>query len=168
MPSLSPSKNIMLPRLTSHVRPLAALLALVAAVLLTGCGQATHHFVKKGTDTTSVSFDVNLERSFVSSVSSIGGGQAAMLILVGPFTNNAVLLVAKQSTPNGESIAFRERLKWGKNTFTTELAKNNAYQLVVAVQGTRTGMKEIGTVQVGGDDQQRVTVNLLEHEVSVK
>src|SRR5438105_4096793 len=107
---------------------------LLIALVISGCGQASHHFVTAGAETASVSFDVTLDKSFVSSVSSIGGGQAAMILLVGPFTNNAVLLVAKESTPTGEKIAFRERLKWGQNSFNAVLNKNTTYQLVVAVQ----------------------------------
>lgn len=90
-----------------------------------------------------------------------------MILLVGPFTNNGVLLVAKQSIAGGEQIAFRERLKWGKNSFEALLAKNATYQLVVVVQGTRSGTKEIGTVQTSAGDHQHVTVKLLENEVSV-
>lgn len=140
----------------------------VLALLFAGCGQASHHFIVNSSDTTGVSFDVMLDKPFVSSVSSIGGGQAAMLILVGPFTNNAVLLVAKESTPTGEKIAFRERLKWGHNTFTTPLNKNTTYQLVVAVQGTRSGAKDIGKIEIKEGGAQHFTVNLLENEVSIK
>lgn len=154
--------------MTSSARLLPSLVALLLGPALAGCGQATHHFIKSGASTAAVSFDVTLEKPFVASVSSIGGGQAAMLILVGPFTNNAVLLVAKQTSSNGETVAFRERLKWGRNSFTTPLNQGQTYQLLVVVQGTRTGMKEIGSIQVGADGQQRFTVNLLEHETSIK
>ena len=137
------------------------------AIALCGCGQVSHRFITDTQAATPVKFQVNLEKPFVSSVSSIGGGQAAMILLVGPFTNNAVLLVAKETTPSGEKIAFRERLKWGVNSFEALLNKNTTYQLVVAVQGTRTGAKDIGTIQVGNSGQS-YTVNLLEHEVSIK
>jgi hypothetical protein len=147
---------------------LSRLLFPLLVLLIAGCGQASHHFIPNGSDTTGVSFDVMLDKPFVSTASSLGGGQAAMLLLVGPFTNNAVLLVAKETTPAGEKIAFRERLKWGHNTFTTTLAKNTAYQLVVVVQGTRTGIKEIGKVQIGPGGTQHFAVNLLENEVSIK
>jgi hypothetical protein len=146
----------------------ARILLPLLVLFLAGCGQTSHHFIQSGSETTAVSFDVMLDKPFVSSVSSIGGGQAAMLILVGPFTNNAVLLVAKENTPIGEKVAFRERLKWGHNSFNTTLARNTTYHLVVAVQGTRSGFKEIGTVQTGAGGAQHVTVTLLENEVSVK
>jgi hypothetical protein len=146
---------------------LLGLVSLVVA-LVTGCGQASHHFIQNTSENSGVAFDVTLDKAFVSSVSSIGGGQAAMLILVGPFTNNAVLLVAKENTASGEKIAFRERLKWGHNSFNTFLAKNTSYQLVVVVQGTRSGFKDIGKIEVGPNGSQHFTVNLLENEVSVK
>jgi hypothetical protein len=143
-----------------------SLLALV--MLVCGCGQTSRQFISRSADSTPVKFDVTLEKPFVSSISSIGGGQAAMILLVGPFTNNAVLLVAKTNLPTGETIAFRQRLKWGENSFEVPLRKNTKYQLVAVVQGTRSGIKEVGTIDVSPEDAQHFTVRLLENEVSIK
>ena len=137
-------------------------------IFLTGCGQATHQFITNREAAAPVKFQVNLDKPFVSSVSSLGGGQAAMLILVGPFTNNAVLLVAKEQTSGGEKIAFRQRLSWGVNSFEALMNRNTAYQLVAVVQGTRTGTKDIGIVNIGAGAVQQYTINLLENEVSIK
>jgi hypothetical protein len=147
--------------------PTLTLLVVVLSLSLWGCGQTTHQFITDRQAAAPVKFQVNLDRPFVSTVSSLGGGQAAMLLLVGPFTNNAVLLVAKEATAGGEKIAFRQRLKWGVNSFEALLNKNATYQLLAVVQGTRTGAKEIGSIKTSGDPQQ-FTINLLENEVSIK
>ena len=141
---------------------------IILALILAGCAEGTKYFITDRTNTTNVSFDVTLDKGFVKSMSSIGGGQAAMLILVGPFTNNGVLLVGKENVASGEKTAFRQRLSWGKNNFEVLLNNNTTYQLVAAVQGTRTGSKNVGSIQVGPGGSQHYTVNLLENEVSVK
>ena len=91
-----------------------------------------------------------------------------MLILVGPFTNNAVLLQVKEIVPGGEKIALRQRLDWGDNTFDAYLEKNTKYQLVVVVQGTREGKKVVADIQTGAGYNQSFTVTLHGDEVSVK
>ena len=135
---------------------------------LSGCAQNTQHFITDKSASATVSFDVALEKPFIASISSLSGGQAAMILLVGPFTNTGVLLIAKETSDSGEQIAFRERLKWGSNVFDALLKKNTTYHLVVAVQGTRAGTKEIGTLQVGPEDTRHVVVKLTESEVSLK
>lgn len=137
------------------------------ALCLAGCGSTTKHFVNKNANTANIRFDVSLDKEFVKDISNIGGGQAAMLLLVGPFTNNAVLLVAKEDTAAGEKVAFRHRLVWGSNAFDTLLEKNTTYQLVVVVQGTRSGMKTIGDLHVGDSESQHYTVTLREDSVSI-
>ncbi|MCX5697398.1 MAG: hypothetical protein NTU54_05480 [Candidatus Omnitrophica bacterium] len=141
---------------------------IILALILSGCAECTKHFIIDRTNATNVSFDVTLDKGFVRSMSSIGGGEAAMLLLVGPFTNNGVLLVGKENIPSGEKMAFRQRLSWGKNNFEVLLNNNTTYQLVALVQGTRTGSKNVGSIQVGAGGSQHCTINLLENEVSVK
>ena len=135
---------------------------------LVGCAQGTRCFITDSTNTTNVSFDVALDKGFVKSMSSIGGGQAAMLFLVGPLTNNGVLLVGKETTGSIERTAFRQRLRWGKNSFKVLLNNNATYQITALLQGTRTGSKDVGTIKVGASGNQHCTVNLLENEVGIK
>ena len=78
------------------------LLIVLCVVVLAGCGSATKHYLRNNPDAIPVSFTVNLDKEFVKNISTLGGGQAAMLILVGPFTNNAVLLEAKEMIDIGE------------------------------------------------------------------
>jgi hypothetical protein len=144
------------------------LCVIIMVLFFSGCAQGNKYFITDRTNAATVSFDVSLDKGFVRSMSSIGGGEAAMLILVGPFTNNGVLLVGKENVASGEKIAFRKRLGWGKNNFETLLNNNTTYQLVVLVQGTRTGSKNIGSIQVGAGGSQHCTINLLENEVSVQ
>ena len=63
--------------------------------------------------------------------------------------------------------AFRQRLSWGNNTFTAYLEKGKTYQLVVVVQGTRSGMREIGQIMVKDAPYQNVNIQLREDEVSI-
>ena len=84
------------------------LLIVLCVVVLAGCGSATKHYLRNNPDAIPVSFTVNLDKEFVKNISTLGGGQAAMLILVGPFTNNAVLLEAKEMIDIGERIAFHQ------------------------------------------------------------
>lgn len=141
---------------------------ILLALCLTGCGSTTKHFVINSANAVNVRFDVSLDKGFVKDISTISGGQAAMLILVGPFTNNAVLLVAKENAAAGEKIAFRQRLSWGSNAFDVLLEKNTTYQLVVAVQGTRSGTKTVGDVHVADSGDQHFTIMLHEDRVSIE
>lgn len=141
---------------------------ILLSLCLTGCGSTTKHYVISSPNAVNVRFDVSLDKGFIKDISTISGGQAAMLILVGPFTNNAVLLVAKENAVTGEKIAFRQRLSWGSNTFDTLLEKNTTYQLVVAVQGTRSGVKTIGDIQVKDFGDQHYTIMLHEDRVSIE
>ena len=128
--------------------------------MLMGCGAHTAHFTKKGTNTSEVSFNVELERDFIQGISSLSGGQAAMLILIGPFTNNAVLLVAEHRTETGQEIAFRQRLRWGRSAFDVPMEKGKSYDLAVVVQGTRSGTKGIGQIIVKDAPSQGVNIQL--------
>ena len=139
----------------------------ISVLALVGCGAHTAHFVKEGANTSRVTFQVNLDREFIKTISSLSGGQAAMLILVGPFTNNAVLLVASHKSASVEEVAFRQRLSWGNNNFSANLEKGKSYNLVVVVQGTRSGMKEIGQIVVKDTPEQSIQVQLREEQVGV-
>ena len=141
---------------------------IILALSLCGCATGTKHFITDQTNTTNVSFEVNLDKYFISAESSIGWGQFVMLYLAGTFTNDGVLLVGKENIASGEQLAFRQRLSWGKNNFDVLLNNNTTYQLVVLVQGTRTGSKNIGSIQVGSGGSQHCVINLLEKETSVK
>ena len=72
------------------------LLIVLCVLALTGCGSATKHYLMNDPDAIPVNFTVHLDKDFVKNMSTLGGGQAAMLILVGPFTNNAILMEAKE------------------------------------------------------------------------
>jgi hypothetical protein len=141
---------------------------ILLSLCLTGCGSTTKHFVINNPNAVNVKFDVSLDKGFIKDISTIGGGQAAMLILVGPFTNNAVLLVAKENAATGEKIAFRQRLSWGSNAFDVLLEKNMTYQLVVVVQGTRSGVKTIGDIHVEDSVGQHFTITLHEDRASIE
>ena len=134
--------------------------------VLAGCGQSTKHYLPKTATSEKVYFSVDLNRAFVKSMSSLSGGQAAMLILVGPFTNNAILLEAKELIQDGERIAFRHRLSWGENKFTSFLEENKNYQLNVLVQGTRSGVKKIG--EIGITNTRKQAFDLILHDDLVK
>lgn len=130
------------------------------AFLVAGCGASTSHYIVKNENTSEVTFNVDITKEFVQSISNIGGGQVAMVLIVGPFTNNAVLLEAKTLTSTGEQTAFRQRLNWGTNKFTTYLTKNTDYKLAVVVQGTREGLKQVGEIKIGQDMTQNVNIVL--------
>ncbi len=115
---------------------------------LTGCGATTKHYLANDPNAIPVNFSVDLDKDFVKSTSTLGGGQAAMLLLVGPFTNNAVVMEAKEMISIGERTAFQQRLDWGKNEFRTFLEKNKTYYLTVVIQGTRAGAKPIGKIEM--------------------
>jgi len=144
-------------------------LGVVLLVLfLAGCGTSTKHYIIQDPNSVSVTFDVDLEKDFVKSISSISGGQTAMLVLVGPFTNNAVILQAKEEKASGEKIAFNQRLNWGANEFESFLQKNTTYQLVVAIQGTRSGSKPIGSIEIKQTDGQHFSVILHGDETDIQ
>jgi uncharacterized protein YceK len=144
------------------------LLIILCVLVLTGCGSATKHYLRNNPDAIPVDFTVHLDRDFVKNISTLGGGQAAMLILVGPFTNNAVLMEAKELMDSGEMVAFQQRIEWGETNFETYLLKNREYQLVVIIQGTRTGDKVIGKIQTGTNPGQHFTVVLQGDGVSIR
>ena len=144
------------------------LIIVLLVLFLTGCGSATRYYLKDNPNAIPVSFFVDLDRDFVKSISSLGGGQTAMLILVGPFTNNAVLLEAKEMISDGEQIAFHQRLEWGDNELTSYLEKNKTYHLTVLVQGTRTGSKPIGKIEVGDTPRQHFSITLHGDKVSIQ
>jgi len=144
------------------------LLIVLCVLALTGCGSATKHYLMNDPDAIPVNFTVHLDKDFVKNMSTLGGGQAAMLILVGPFTNNAILMEAKELIENGERIAFHQRIKWGETKFETYLLKNREYQLAVIIQGTRTGDKSIGKIQTGSILGQHFSVVLQGDGVSIR
>lgn len=141
---------------------------ILSCLVLAGCGASTKHYLSSNANTAEVDFSVDLDKDFVKNMSTLGGGQTAMLVLVGPFTNNAILLEAKEINSTSERTAFNQRLKWGRTKFSSFLAKNTVYQLTVIVQGTRAGQKSIGQIQIGDAPGQQVSVILHGDEVSIK
>lgn len=141
---------------------------ILSVLILSGCGGATRHYLINNSNAIEVDFSVDLDKDFVKNMSTLSSGQTAMLLLVGPFTNNAILLEAKEMISTGERIAFNQRLNWGANEFTSFLEKNKVYHLSVVAQGTRSGLKYIGQIKIEDADSQHFSITLHGDEVSVR
>lgn len=124
-------------------------------------------------DIVDVRMDVLLERAFVRSSSSYGGGAVAMILLVGPFSMNVVKLYGtieqkcedEKYKPIG---SFNKGLNWGQNFFNIKAPKNSEIKLTLRAGGTREGMTDIGYVSIGSEKHQTVVVRLTEAGVEIQ
>lgn len=150
---------------------------LLLVVAVAGC--ATPGFRQSGLrgvppeDIVHVRMDVLLERSFVRATSSYGGGAAAMVLLVGPFSANVMRLYGTvERFDTGGKITtlgtFSKQLNWGENSFIVVAAKNSDIKLKLRAGGTRKGMTDVGTVGIGSEPQQTVVVNFTEAGVDIQ
>ncbi len=83
-----------------------------------------------------VGMEVLLERSFVRSSSSYGGGAVAMVLLVGPFSCNVINLYGTIEHQHEDEKyrtvgTFTKGLNWGENFFNIRAPKNSEIKLML-------------------------------------
>ena len=159
------------------IQALKKLIVLFLVMSMAGCAttgllQPTFRGIPRQ-DIVNVKMDVLLERAFVRSSSSYGGGAVAMILLVGPFSMNVMKLYGtiEQKRENGKYKpvgSFNKGLNWGQNFFNIKAPKNSEVKLMLRAGGTREGMTEIGYVSIGSEKHQTVAVKLTEAGVEIQ
>ncbi len=164
-------------RRRQKVEKIIPLIALFLVVAITGCAtMGLQQTALRGIpreDIVDVRMEVLLERAFVRSSSSYGGGAVAMVLLVGPFSMNVMKLYGtiEQKHEDGKyrsAGTFNKQLKWGENFFNIRAPKNSEIKLMLRAGGTREGMTDIGYVSVGSEKFQTVVVRLTEAGVDIQ
>lgn len=159
------------------MKRIISLMALFLVVAIAGCAttglrQSAFRGIPRE-DIVDVRMEVLLERAFVRSSSSYGGGAVAMVLLVGPFSMNVMKLYGTidQKHEDGKYRAagsFDKGLKWGQNFFDIRAPKNSEIKLMLRAGGTREGMTDIGYVSVGSEKRQTVVIRLTEAGVDIQ
>lgn len=112
-----------------------------------------------------VKINVHMEREYVQSISGLGSGAVAMYLLVGPFSNNKMMLYGTIREKSGEQMksvgSFSKGLKWGDNSFDTRVPINSEIQFKLRAGGTRSGSTDIGFAKIGTEPTQTIIINLV-------
>ena len=134
-----------------------------------GCGtpgfQQSFGTKVEETDMVAVKVNVHMEREYVQSVSGLGSGAVAMWLLVGPFSNNKMMLYGTIKEKSGEKMkgvgSFSRGLKWGDNSFDTKVPMNSEIQFKLRAGGNRSGFTDLGFAEVGTEPTQTIIINLV-------
>ncbi|MFH2069325.1 MAG: hypothetical protein ABII89_07705 [Candidatus Omnitrophota bacterium] len=123
------------------------------------------------TDAVNVTMNVLLERGFVQQMSHLGGGAAVMAVLVGPFSNNKIVMFGeiREKGEGGKVLGnFSKGLEWGENEVSVSTPVNSEIKLSLRVGGTRSGTGDIGTVAVGDGPTQTIRIKLTDKGANIE
>jgi hypothetical protein len=152
------------------------LTGLFLALVLSGCATAglQQSAISEKTAPTNmvkVTMNVLLERGYIHKVSHLGGGAAVMGVLVGPFSNNKIVMfgVIKEKGENGKVLGnFSKGLEWGENTVSIDAPSNSEIKLSLRVGGTRSGTSDIGTVEIKEGPTQTIRIKLTDSGANIQ
>ena len=112
-----------------------------------------------------VKINIHMEREYVQSTSGLGSGAVTMWFLVGPFSNNKMMLYGTIKQKSGEQMkgvgTFSKGLQWGDNSFDTRVPMNSEIQFKLRAGGNRSGFTDLGFATVGADPTQTIIINLV-------
>ena len=112
-----------------------------------------------------VKINVHMEREYVQSTSGLGAGAVTMLVLLGPFSNNKMMLYGTIKQKSGEQMkgvgTFSKGLQWGDNFFDTRVPMNSEIQFKLRAGGNRSGFTDLGFATVGTEPTQTIIINLV-------